>query len=93
MTTTRLLEMKDLTVRFATYGGNVQAVRGISFHMNEGECLAMVGESGCGKSVTAQTIMGLTPSPPATISGEIFFRETNLLKLGEKNFRLSADRK
>lgn len=79
--------MKDLTVRFATYGGNVQAVRGISFHMNEGECLAMVGESGCGKSVTAQTIMGLTPSPPATISGEIFFRETNLLKLGRKKLQ------
>ncbi len=85
--TEKLLEMKNLEVRFATYGGQVQAVRGISFDMKEGECLAMVGESGCGKSVTAQTIMGLTPSPPATISGEILFRETDLLKLRRKQLQ------
>ena len=62
-----LLEVDDLAVEFATYGGNVQAVRGVSFHVDQGETLAIVGESGCGKSVTVQSLMGIIPMPPGKI--------------------------
>lgn len=69
-----LLEVKDLKVSFETYAGEVQAVRGVSFQLNKGEVMAIVGESGCGKSVTAQTIMRLIPSPPGKIKeGSIIF--------------------
>ncbi|GAA4857937.1 ABC transporter ATP-binding protein [Paenibacillus vulneris] len=64
-----ILEVKDLKVSFRTYAGEVQAVRGVSFELKKGEVLAIVGESGCGKSVTAQTIMRLIPSPPSVIKG------------------------
>lgn len=63
----RILEINDLEVSFDTYAGEIQAVRGVSFNVNEGEVVAIVGESGCGKSVTAQTIMKLNPMPPARI--------------------------
>ena len=63
----KVLEIKDLHVSFDTYAGVVQAVRGVTFSLDEGEVLAVVGESGCGKSVTAQTIMRLNPMPPARI--------------------------
>lgn len=62
------LEVNNLSVEFDTYGGVVKAVRDVSFTLNKGETLAIVGESGCGKSVTMQSIMGLTPSPPGRIS-------------------------
>lgn len=65
----RILEVDNLSVEFATYGGNVKAVRGVSFHVNRGETLAIVGESGCGKSVTVQAIMGIIPMPPGKITG------------------------
>jgi len=67
--TKNILEVKDLKVSFRTYVGEVQAVRGVSFELKKGEVLAIVGESGCGKSVTAQTIMRLIPSPPSVIKG------------------------
>lgn len=80
-----LLEVKDLTVSFDTYAGEVQAVRGTSFHVNKGETLAIVGESGCGKSVTAQTIMQLIPMPLGRIKkGNIFFEGKDLAKLTDK---------
>ena len=63
----RVLDMENLHVSFDTYAGEVQAVRGVTLHVDEGEVLAIVGESGCGKSVTAQTIMKLNPMPPARI--------------------------
>jgi len=67
-----ILNVEDLRVSFDTYAGEVQAVRGASFYVKEGEVLAIVGESGCGKSVSAQTIMKLNPSPPCRIkSGKI----------------------
>ena len=76
----RLLDVEDLAVEFDTYGGVVQAVRGISFHVHTGETLAIVGESGCGKSVSVQSIMGLIPMPPGRItSGAVTLRGRDIL--------------
>ena len=70
-----LLEVRDLRVEFDTYGGIVQAVRGVSFSVERGRTLAIVGESGCGKSVTVQSLMGLIPMPPGRItSGSVALR-------------------
>jgi oligopeptide/dipeptide ABC transporter ATP-binding protein len=63
-----LLKVDDLKVEFTTYGGIVAAVRGVSFEVHAGKTLAIVGESGCGKSVTVQSIMGLIPMPPGRIT-------------------------
>lgn len=80
-----LLDVKDLYVSFNTYAGEVKAVRGIDFEVEEGESVAIVGESGCGKSVTADTILGLLPSPPGEIkNGEILFQGENLLSKTDK---------
>ena len=65
---TELLQVEDLHVEFDTYGGVVKAVRGVDFSVAAGETLAIVGESGCGKSVTVQSIMDLIPMPPGRIS-------------------------
>jgi oligopeptide/dipeptide ABC transporter ATP-binding protein len=64
-----LLEVEDLEVQFATFGGTVHAVRGVSFTVDAGQTLAIVGESGCGKSVTVQSLMDLIPRPPGRITG------------------------
>ena len=70
----KLLEVKNLSVSFNTYAGEVKALRDISFSVDRGETLAIVGESGSGKSVTVQTIMRLIPMPPGEIKGgEILF--------------------
>jgi oligopeptide transport system ATP-binding protein len=80
-----LLSVKDLAVDFGTYGGRVQAVRGVSFDVHPGEVLAIVGESGCGKSVTVQALMGLIPSPPGRIvAGTAMLGGQDILKLGRK---------
>ena len=63
-----VLEVTDLHVEFDTYGGIVKAVRGASFNVRRGKTLAIVGESGCGKSVTVQSVMGLIPMPPGRIT-------------------------
>ena len=63
-----ILEVEDLHVEFDTYGGIVKAVRGASFNVRAGKTLAIVGESGCGKSVTVQSILGLIPMPPGRIT-------------------------
>jgi len=82
-----LLTVEGLGVSFATEDGVVRAVDGVSFELRAGEVLAIVGESGCGKSVTAQTIMGLTRSPNAEFSGSIHFGETELVRAPEETLR------
>jgi oligopeptide transport system ATP-binding protein len=83
-----LLEVNDLRVSFHTYAGEVQAVNGISFTVAKGEVVAIVGESGCGKSVTAQSILKLIPMPPGKIlSGEILYNEVDLVKQSEKELQ------
>ncbi|GAA2561288.1 ABC transporter ATP-binding protein [Pseudonocardia hydrocarbonoxydans] len=77
-----LLEVDGLSVEFRTDHGTVRAVRDVSWHLDKGETLAILGESGSGKSVSAQAIMGILDSPPARItSGEIRFNGTDLLTL------------
>ena len=69
MANDKILEVKDLSVSFNTYAGEVKAVRGVSFELNRGETLAFVGESGCGKTVTAKSILlssRKAPRSPAT---------------------------
>lgn len=80
-----LLEVNNLCTSFFTYAGEVKAVSGVSFHVDEGEAVGIVGESGCGKSVTVQSIMRLIPNPPGKITGgEINFAGKDLVKLTEK---------
>ncbi len=84
----RLIDIKDLEVGFKTYGGEVQAVRGVSFHLNEGECVGVVGESGCGKSVTAKALLKLIPSPPGRIkNGSIIFNGEDMISYTKKQIR------
>ena len=79
------LEIQNLTVSFSTTKGKLIAVNGISFHLNPGETLALVGESGCGKTVSALSILRLLPEPPAEIlSGKIIFDGQDLLSLRAK---------
>lgn len=81
----KILQVSDLHVSFDTYAGEVKAVRGVSLDLYEGEVLAIVGESGCGKSVTAQTIMKLNPMPPARIvNGEIILADKDIVNATEK---------
>jgi oligopeptide/dipeptide ABC transporter ATP-binding protein len=82
-----LLSVQDLKVGFATEGGVLQAVDGVSFDLAPGEVLAIVGESGSGKSVTAQTILGLTRSPNARIEGSVRLAEAELLDADEVELR------
>ena len=83
-----LLQVENLKVSFDTYAGEVKAVRGVSFHLDSGETLAIVGESGCGKSVTVQTIMRLNPEPPAAIrGGSILYKEEELTTKTDKQMR------
>jgi oligopeptide/dipeptide ABC transporter ATP-binding protein len=85
---TELLKIEDLKTYFFTHEGVVKAVDGVSFTINKGETLGLVGESGCGKSVTALSIMRLIQSPPGKIvGGKINFEGTNLLELEEKEMR------
>ena len=83
-----MLEVQDLHVTFTTYGGTVKAVRGVDLYVNKGETLVIVGESGCGKSVTSNAIMRLIPSPPGKITrGMIRFKGEDLVTLSEKAMR------
>lgn len=80
MSAETLLSVSNLAVEFSTYGGTVQAVRGVDFEVHAGKTLAIVGESGCGKSVTVQSLMGLIPTPPGRIvSGSAKLRGREIL--------------
>jgi oligopeptide transport system ATP-binding protein len=82
--TENLLEVRDLKTRFHTPEGIVHAVNGVSFSLREGGTLAVVGESGCGKSVTMLSILRLIPIPPGEIaSGEALYRRQDLFKMSE----------
>jgi peptide/nickel transport system ATP-binding protein len=83
-----LLEVKNLKTRFTTDDGSFRAVDDISFALETGKTIGIVGESGCGKSVTSLSIMRLIPTPPGQIEGgEILFKGQNLLKLSEEEMR------
>ena len=83
-----LLEVKDLRTYFFSDQGTVKAVDGVSFDVQEGETLGLVGESGCGKSVSALSILRLIPNPPGEIvGGEIFFEGQDLLNLSDEEIR------
>ncbi|MBL95157.1 MAG: peptide ABC transporter ATP-binding protein [Magnetovibrio sp.] len=83
-----LLEIDNLRTQFFTSEGTVKAVDGVSYSVEEGETVAVVGESGCGKSVTAMSVLRLIPWPPGRIvGGEIRFAGSNLLELSEEEIR------
>src|SRR5476651_2919108 len=82
-----LLELKSLTVSFATDDGIVHAVDGIDLALARGRTLGLVGESGCGKSVTSLAVMGLLPSENSNIGGEVRFEGRDLLKLAKSELR------
>ncbi len=93
-TMNELLKVENLKTYFFTHEGTVKAVDGISFSIKRGETLGLVGESGCGKSVTALSIMRLIPHPPGRIvSGEIYSEGKNLLKYNKKEMRNIRGRK
>ena len=84
----KLLEIENLSVHFHTPEGIARAVDGVSFHLDTGETIGLVGESGCGKSVTSLSILGLIPSPPGKIEGGgIRFESRNMLELDGEQLR------
>lgn len=83
----RLLEVIDLHTTFFTEGGELRAVRGVTFSLNRGETIGIVGESGCGKSVTALSLMRLVPYPGRIVKGEVLLKGRDLLKLNEEEMR------
>lgn len=80
----RVLDINHLNVGFSSYGETTNIVSDVSFHINEGETVGIVGESGCGKSMTAMSIMRLIKCPPGYITGEICLNGKNLLELSER---------
>ena len=83
----KILSVNDLHVSFSTYGGDVQAVRGVSFDLHEGETLAIVGESGSGKSVCTKAIMGIIASNGKIPKGEILFNDKDITKMNESELQ------
>jgi oligopeptide transport system ATP-binding protein len=84
----KLLQVRDLETRFYTQDGVVQAVNGVNYDLGEGETLGIVGESGCGKSVSVLSMMRLIPSPPGKITGgKVLFEERDLLKMDSDEIR------
>lgn len=89
----RLLDVKDLRVSFFTPSGEVKAVGGVSYHVDKEEVIAIVGESGCGKSVTQMSVMQMIPDPPGKIlGGEVWFEGKNLLDYKSKSKEMRSVR-
>lgn len=84
----KLLEVKNLKTSFKTHFGDVQSVRGVSFYLNKGEALGIVGESGCGKSVTMMSIMRLLPDNAVIEADSIQFNDKEISKLKEKEMQM-----
>ena len=81
----RVLEVKDLQTYFYTKEGVVKAVDGLSYYVKKGECVGLVGESACGKSVSAMSVLRLIPYPPGIIvGGQILFKGEDLLQATEE---------
>ena len=86
------LRVKDLTTRFDTLAGRINAVDGVSFDLPAGGSLGIVGESGCGKSVTAQSVMRIVPEPPGRIaSGPYFIKAGTWWGFRKKRWRRSGE--
>ncbi len=85
--TAPLLQVRDLVVNFATSRGHVRALAGVSFDLQAGETLGLVGESGCGKTVTAMAVLRLLPHPQAAVAGEVHFQGEDLLHRPEEQMR------
>jgi oligopeptide/dipeptide ABC transporter ATP-binding protein len=83
----RLLEVSDLSIEFPAWQGTVRAADRLSFHVDEGETLGLVGESGCGKSVTAIALLRLVPHPGRIVSGRIVYKGSDLTALPEREMR------
>jgi len=84
----RLLEIRDLHVRFDVYGGTLKVLNGVNLHLDEGEKVGLVGETGCGKTTTAKSILRILPMPPAKIAGgEIVFGQKDVLTMGLRQLR------
>lgn len=88
-----LLEVRDLKINFYTYRGVVKALEGVKFSIGQGESVGLVGETGCGKSVTARAIMGFVEPPGKIESGEIFLENEDLLTYSERDMRQIRGRK
>ena len=83
-----LVSVRNLRTHFYTQDGVVQAVNGVSFDVGEGETLGVVGESGCGKSVTVSSMMRLITQPPGKlVDGEVWFQDRDVLKVSEEEMR------
>lgn len=88
MSTSLLLEIKNLHVQFAVYGGRLKVLDGVNFFMRAGEKVGLVGETGCGKTTTMKAILRVLPSPPARIpAGEIYFKGRDILKMNENELK------
>ncbi len=85
--TAPLLSVRNLTVNFATSRGHVRALAGVNFDLMAGETLGLVGESGCGKTVTAMAVLRLLPHPQATVAGQVYFQGEDLLHRPEEQMR------
>ena len=83
----RVLDVRNLSVSFSSFGETTNIIRDINFHINESETVGIVGESGCGKSMTAMAIMQLIERPPGVVEGEVLLEGENLLKLPEREMR------
>ena len=85
--TERLLDVRELKTHFDTRDGVVKAVDGATFHVDRGEVLGLVGESGCGKSVTALSVMGLVAHPGEVVAGQILFDGTDIAQMNKEDVR------